>query len=173
MGEILNRSLHRTLNYKRTSSCTLKPTKSPNTLSRESATCGCFQCLAVVELKFKMFYNNRPISGLFVLILYICDIFIHSMYSFLALSECFYFVLGFFSVQLCKLNSTSSPTILGIVTQFEFGYILRVCIFHAVSQFQELCAVAVELKRIAAGFVCILSFGSFSSCKVHSFMIVP
>lgn len=39
-----------TLNYKRTSCCTLKPTKCPDTLSMETktATCGCFQFIAVV-----------------------------------------------------------------------------------------------------------------------------
>lgn len=87
--------------------------------------------------------------------------------------------VGAFSVQLCKLNvgfGDFSPAILWIVTQFDFCYISLVLYLSDLSrQGREPCAVALELKVSSGGGggVCLhFVIGSFSSCKVHSFMIV-
>lgn len=52
----------------------------------ESATCGSFQCFTVVNWSLRKCAYIYIYMGLFFLILYIWDIFIHSMYSILALS---------------------------------------------------------------------------------------
>ena len=52
--------------------------------------------------------------------------------------------------------------------------IYYVCIYQnfMLSARSEFSVPSPLSLRLTVGFVCILSFGSFSSCKVHSFMIV-
>lgn len=68
----------RTLNHKRTSCCTLKPTKSPNTLLIKSAACGCFPVFHWGSEKAYIRYLYR---AYFEWYLYIWGIFIFSIYS--------------------------------------------------------------------------------------------
>lgn len=83
----------------------------------------------------------------------------------MALSD--FIVCWTFSVQLRKLRSMS-----GVVLKDVF-----LCRYSVNSLNSCLClsgfkSSVLQLLSLTVGFVCILSFGSFSSCKVHSFMIV-
>lgn len=79
-----------------------KPTKSPNTLSVESATRG---CLLLYNWSLRKCIYNRTASSLLFLIMFMWDIFIYSMYSVLALSSFLLMCVGLsFSVQFYKLN---------------------------------------------------------------------